>query len=68
MNRLLAVTLALLATGCIDDSRQDKPTVATSMATRTKEEVTTTGWQFEGELLEIAQTYESYGRLAPTLH
>jgi hypothetical protein len=59
MNKLLAFTLALLAAGCTDDRQQD----TTSATTREKAEAVAR--KFEGDLLEIARTYQSYGRLAP---
>jgi hypothetical protein len=54
MNKLLGFTLALLASGCIDDKqRQDGPALANVASA------------FESRLLEIAGSYESYGRLDP---
>jgi hypothetical protein len=56
MNKLLGFTLALLASGCIDDKqRQDGPAPAAVASA--------SGPAFESRLLEIAGTYESYGRL-----
>jgi hypothetical protein len=55
MNKLLAFTLALLASGCIDDKqRQEGPAPAAVASGGTP--------AFEGRLLEIAGSYESYGR------
>jgi hypothetical protein len=56
MNKLLGFTLALLASGCIDDKqRQDGPAPAAVASA--------SGPAFESRLLEIAGSYESYGRL-----
>jgi hypothetical protein len=61
MNRLLAFTLALLASGCVDDKqRQEGPPAGEPAAQQTKAEAA--GQQFEDRLREIARTYESYGR------
>jgi hypothetical protein len=56
MNKLLAFTLALLASGCTENKQwQDGPAPA-AVASASEP-------AFEGRLLEIAGSYESYGRL-----